>query len=134
MPEKLINKGFFKVLYMFLGDTFSTSKAKTISNYFSNHNNFLTHAKPLTLDMIKSNSKTKDLKIKNIEEENPDLAIAVWEYYCRFEGIMNPMSPINKIFHSENEYIVNLAPFIQVQNPVQVPQQPGELPTGGKKK
>ncbi|MBI2647333.1 ATP-dependent Clp protease proteolytic subunit [Candidatus Woesearchaeota archaeon] len=120
--------------YMFFGEKDSAKKAQKISRYFSNHNNFLTHAKPITLDMIKKIPEIEHLKVMNIEDVDTKLASLIWEYYCRFEGIMSSTSPVNKIFHSESEYMVNLAPFIQVQNPVQVPQQPTQLPSEEKKK
>lgn len=99
-------------------------KARKIASYFSNHNNFLTHGKPITLDMIKKIDEIKCLKVKALEEENKKLADDIWEYHCRFEGIMNPVSPVNKVFHSEKEYIVNFAPTVEIHNPVQIPQQP----------
>lgn len=119
--------------FMFKNDRAATTKAKKIANYFSNHNNFLTHAKPLTLEMIKSTKDIKHLKVKDIEDVDKKLSSAVWEYYCRFEAIMKPMSPLNKIFHSENEYIVNWAPSIEIVNPIQIPKMPVPTPIPEKK-
>ena len=109
--------------YMFFGEDQAEKKANLIALFFSTHNNFLTHGKPITLDMIKKRPDLEHLKVKSLEEENNELATLIWEYYCRFEGIMSPMSPINKIFHSEDEYMVNFAPVVEIQNPVQIPQQ-----------
>jgi len=110
--------------YMFSGDTNSKEKAKKIAGYFSNHNNFLTHGKPITLASIKQIPEILDLKVDNLVETNKELTSKIWEYYCRFELIMNPVSPISKVFHSESEYLVSLAPIVKVKTPFQEVKKP----------
>lgn len=82
--------------YMYSRKKYPARKALRTAKFFSNHNNFLTHNKPISLEMIKSTAALKPLRVKDIEKVDAELAAAVWEYYYRFEVIMSPPSPTKR--------------------------------------
>jgi ATP-dependent protease ClpP protease subunit len=106
--------------YMFQGDPQALSKANNIAKYFSDHNLHLTHAKPIFRDEARS----QGVLIEDTETVDQELANLVWEYYYRFETVFQANMPVTKIFQSESELIVTLAPVVQIQNPVQIPAPP----------
>lgn len=109
--------------YMFADDKMSSRKKKvaanSISKYFSDHRQHLTHERPITW----YEAAAKGVKAKDLEVVDKDLALLIREYFLRFEYIFgNTM--INKIFHSEKEYMVHLTPILQqIRMPL-----PGPLP------
>jgi ATP-dependent protease ClpP protease subunit len=107
--------------YMFQGDPQASAKAKAAATFFSNHNLHLTHARPIFRDEVRA----QGIIVDNTEAVDEELANMVWEHYYRFETIFGAVSPVTKIFQSESEYIVTLAPVIQIQGPIQTP---GPLP------
>ena len=100
------------VQYMFAEDKISPRKKKmkanSISKYFSDHRKHLTHGRPITWD----EAAKKGVKTRNIEEVDGELANLIKEYSLRFEFIFSNTA-VNKIYHSEKEYMVNLTPVFQ---------------------
>jgi hypothetical protein len=98
-------------------------KARKIARYFSTHGRHKTHSRPILRDEAKKIGVKKIIDL----EKNEDLRELVWEYYLRFEFIFsNPI--IAKVFQSEKEYMVKLAPTLQVPNPIQILPPPGQPP------
>lgn len=94
-------------------------KANSISKFFSDHRKHMTHGRPISWD----EAAKKGVKVKNIEEVDRDLAELIKEYYLRFENIFSN-TVINKIFHSENEYMVNFTPVVQGVQRIVLPSLP----------
>ncbi|MBM3251794.1 MAG: hypothetical protein FJZ11_03325 [Candidatus Omnitrophica bacterium] len=95
-------------------------KARFIAKFFSDHRRHLTHGRPI----IYGEAAKVGVRVKNVEEVNLDYAEKLKEYYMRFEGIFSMNSRINKIFQSENEYMVNLTPVVQLIGPLPFPHLP----------
>jgi ATP-dependent protease ClpP protease subunit len=110
--------------HMFHEDSQASSKAEGIAKFFSNHNLHLTHARPIFRDEIRA----QGVLVDNTEDVDRELANLVWEYYYRFETIFGANLPVTKIFQSESEYIVTLAPVVQIQSPIQVPGPSPQAP------
>ena len=98
-------------------------KARKVARYFSTHGKHKTHGRPIFRDEVR---KIGIDGIVNLEK-NKKFRDIVWEYYTRFEFIFaNPQ--IAKVFHSEKEYMIKLAPIVQIQNPIAIPVSPNKNP------
>jgi len=107
--------------YMLRNTANNGREARKIAKYFSSHGKHKTHGRPIFRDEAK---KVGVIKIDDLEHDK-NYRDLVWEYYMRFEFIfMNPV--VAKVFHSENEYMVKLAPTIKIPNLNPIPVTPSK--------
>ncbi len=115
LSKNLVKKWLMK--YMFKEDPKREIRARVISNYLSNHNNFKSHAKRIGINDIR---EIKALKAINVEDMRNDLEFQnkVWGLYHAISLTFN-FTPAYKIFeNTSGRALIRLVQPIQVVGPV----------------
>lgn len=130
--SKSLVTGWLKA-YMFAGDADADTKAAAISDYLSEHSQFLSHGRPIKIDDLIA----KGVKVSDTAS-TPSLAAAVTELYCCMD-ILFGNSPAYKVFeNSAGDALVRQGgmmlpvvapPAIPVPPQAPPPQPPQNPPT-----
>ncbi len=90
---------FWLEKYMFLDDPTADLKAKSITEYFSNYNEHLTHGNHITYGEIQDN--VPDLKVKLLESD-PQLSDIVYGVFYAYDIFNMSNEPMTKICENQN--------------------------------
>ena len=115
LSKNLVKKWLMK--YMLKEDPKREIRARVISNYLSNHNNFKSHAKRIGINDIR---ETKALAAINVEDMRKDSEFQnrIWGLYHAISLTFN-FTPAYKIFeNTSGRALIRLVQPIQVVGPI----------------
>ncbi len=113
--------------YMFAGEPESRERAERVATYLANHNNFMTHSRPVWMEQLLAVEPT--LKIKSLRQIDPQFESAIMDVYWAINITFQSTLAFKLIEHqAESAYIRLMQPPTLPAIPIPVPVSPPSQP------
>ena len=113
--------------YMFAGEPKAQERAERVAKWLANHNNFMTHSRPIWMEQLLDVEPT--LKIKSLKQIDPRFESAIMDVYWAINITFQGTPAFKLIEHQEGSAYIRIMqpptlPAIPVPVPVSPPSQP----------
>lgn len=113
--------------YMFTEEPKARERAERVAKWLANHNNFMTHSRPIWMEQLLGVEPT--LKIKSLKQVDPRFESAIMDVYWAINITFQSTPAFKLIEHQEGSAYIRIMqpptlPAIPVPVPVSPPSQP----------